>query len=112
MVYQFDGMIAEVFHHEFETIPCWIFLKWLPQIMSYMNTSSYKNFLPIIETMVKSYPEPCFYALNVTIDDMVSASDKLSEGHLALRDLFDKYYKNFTTHKTFVRALECMVHPE
>lgn len=80
--------------------------------MSYMNTPSYVYFIEIIENMIQLYPEPCFYSLSVTIDDLLTASANCSKGYTALRELFDKYYRNYTTHKSFVRALECMVHPE
>lgn len=72
LVHQFEGAVAELFIEEFGKLPCWIFLKWLPQIMSYMTTSSYTYFVPIIENLVKVYPEPCFYSLSVSTDDATS----------------------------------------
>lgn len=112
LVFQFEGAVADLFIEEFTKLPCWIFLKWLPQIMSYMTTSSYTYFVPIIKNLVRVYPEPCFYSLCVSTDDATSVKKQLSGGRLALREIFETSFKKFTTHHSFVRALECLVHPD
>lgn len=43
--------------------------------MSYLNTKNYGAFLPLVEAMVDRYPEPCFYAIRTTIDDMAWSYD-------------------------------------
>lgn len=112
LVFELGGDTAIAFTECFNKIPSWIFLKWLPQLMSYMNSKSYKAFYPVIERMAKEYPEPCFYQISTSIDDLIWKEGSIGEGVSALKLLYTNLYSEFTTHKSFIRALECMVHPE
>ena len=86
LVFELGDDVAEAFNDSFKDISPWIFLKWLPQLMSYMNTPNYKFFLPLIERLIQAYPEPCFYAISVTIDELVwKEDDKLGDGLRCLR---------------------------
>ena len=111
MTGEFSAEAGAHFLECFRRVPCWIFLKWTPQIMSYLNFDSGSCFLPMIERMLQEYPEPLIYSLSVTTD----YSTVFKKPNANIEKLARALLSNFTadnTHFKFIRAMECLLHPD
>lgn len=103
LVSQLGEQLNSSFEKCFFPLPTWIFIRWIPQLISYANCANNKPFLQIISNLAQSYPEPTFYSLSVTLD---------GSGTPELAELFEQRFAALETHKSFVEALTNMVHPE
>lgn len=111
IVVEFGPELGEFFVAEFNDVPCWIFIKWIPQIMSYLNFKANAFFLPVIERLMDRYPEPVIYALSVATDAPLGIGQE-STNLTRLKAILDRKINVDSTHKKFIRSLECLLHPD
>jgi DNA-dependent protein kinase catalytic subunit len=111
MTSEFSSELGTLFWDCFKTVPTWIFLKWLPQIMSFMNFDSGEAFIPLITKMAVGYPEPVYYAMSVTTD-FSTIFGKQNRCISMLCDIMDRHFGKEWTHHKFVRSMEWMLHPD
>jgi hypothetical protein len=107
---ELSDLLGSHFQLCFEKVPLWVFLKWIPQILSYMNLHAGNCFIWILEKLLITYPEPTISALSVAIDP--SCIYTPSPNILQLRNIFDRLVGKDSTQVKFIRALECLVHPD
>jgi hypothetical protein len=111
IVTEFGDELSDQFLDCFKDVPVWIFLKWLPQIMSYLIDDKNEFYLPIIEKLLSRYPEPVIYALSVATDESTSVRQP-SKNIRAMADLLRSQSGKFSTQLKFIRAMECLLHPD
>lgn len=111
IVVEFGETLGIHFTSQFNDAPCWIFIKWIPQIMSYLNFDVNGFFLPLIEKIMEKYPEPAIYAISVAIDSQLP-SERESQNIKKLRTLLQRKIGEESSHKKFIRSLECLLHPD
>ena len=110
-VVEFAEDLGDYFCEQFLNVPCWIFIKWIPQIMSYLNFRSNSFFIPLVEKLMDRYPEPLIYALSVATDAAVP-NEHECKNIRQLRELLGKKVSLDSTHRKFIRSLECLLHPD
>jgi DNA-dependent protein kinase catalytic subunit len=111
IVAEFGDTLGNLFIEEFEDTPTWIFIKWIPQIMSYLNFQENSFFMPLIKRLLHRYPEPMIYAISVAVDCPIP-SDKECNNIKELRELLNQKIGEDGSHKKFIRSLECLLHPD
>ena len=111
MTAEFSYELGDYFNECFKMVPCWIFLKWLPQIMSYLNFEAGSCFLPLVERLLLKYPEPLIYSLSVTTDySMIFKKENSNVEKLG--EILRKHFSEESTHLKFIRAMEYLLHPD
>ena len=117
VVAEFSTELGNQFNERYLKVPCWIFIRWIPQIMSFMKFDRGAGFLPLVERLVKHYPEPMIYSLSVATDDATDfyttqETSSTERNTKRLKDIIDKYYPRDCTHLKFIRSMEYLLHPE
>jgi hypothetical protein len=111
IVVEFGEDLGQYFITQFSDAPSWIFIKWIPQIMSYLNFSANAFFLPLIERVMLKYPEPAIYAISVAVDSQLPPANE-SHNLKSLRNLLQDKIGDDGSHRKFIRSLECLLHPD
>jgi DNA-dependent protein kinase catalytic subunit len=89
------------------SIPSWMFIPWISQIVSHLNGPEATCILPILDSIAEQYPQALFYAMNI------SRSDIQTTDQTVLHQLSQVEYKlKNPMLKTFVESLRDLDHPE
>jgi hypothetical protein len=91
--------------------PVWIFLKWIQQLVAYINRPLSEVISPKIRQIVRKYPHALFYAFQVLKSNLQIAltGQEKSQLYLKLEEIFDS---RFTVLQEWASALNSLVHPE
>jgi hypothetical protein len=97
-------------------IPLWMFLQWLPQLMSHMGSKLYSLISPIIEQLAAKYPQAVFFPfhLSSTTIDSEKQKDLDNKNKLILNSSMNKLKSSLSSKllPKLISAFDSLTYPD
>jgi hypothetical protein len=105
IVVEFSVDLGLYFIKEFNEVPLWIYIKWMPQLIGYLNNERNAFWLPVIKRILDRYREPVIYAICAAIDARLWPLDKNSNLR-ELQSMMEDQGGDRGIHMMFISHLE------
>jgi len=103
--------LAPTFKKEAASIPAWLFLKWIPQMMFLLHAKDLENYVDeIFQRITDTYPQAIIYQFNVSYDRVFQLENTQAKTRL-VNELQQKLEK-YQNHYAFILSLNQLTHPE
>lgn len=96
------------------SIPLYLFLKWLPQMMHFLQDPSlYQSFEPVFMGLAQKYPQALLYPFHINNQRLFMPEEEIKETKDSfLFELKEVLLKGFPGFEDFVKGLNVLTHPE
>jgi len=103
--------LAPTFRKESASIPAWLFLKWIPQMMFLLHAKDLDTYVDdIFKRITDTYPQAIIYQFNVSYDRIFQLENTQAKSPL-VNELQQKLEK-YQNHYAFILSLNQLTHPE
>eukprot|EP01129_Flabellula_baltica_P008061 TRINITY_DN3175_c0_g1_i1.p1 TRINITY_DN3175_c0_g1~~TRINITY_DN3175_c0_g1_i1.p1 ORF type:complete len:1540 (+),score=329.42 TRINITY_DN3175_c0_g1_i1:246-4622(+) len=94
------------FRKQVKTIPAWMFISWIPQVLGLMSTPVASSVMEIILRLMKDYPQSIYYPFVITSEGL--DTDQMEK----VPQILQYFEEKLPTLKLFVNALDKLTNPE
>ncbi|XP_021932903.1 DNA-dependent protein kinase catalytic subunit-like isoform X3 [Zootermopsis nevadensis] len=101
--------LSELFHKESTEVPVWMFLGWVNQLLSCLDTAVGPVLHSLVLRLAETYPQALIYAFKLSVKNY-----NLGSGHETLKALADRLASLLFADPmfdTFLRAFSCLGQP-
>lgn len=99
--------LAKDFLEKSTSVPVWMFLGWIPQILALLDTSAVDVIGPLLLKIAEKYPNAVTYPYKISRGNNLSCNASM----LRLIKKLDSLLENNSLQTQLVRALSCLCHP-
>ncbi|XP_058823542.1 DNA-dependent protein kinase catalytic subunit-like isoform X2 [Topomyia yanbarensis] len=82
-----DGSLHRVFTEASSPVPEWMFLRWIPQILSYVDFANESFLADLLLRIARSYPMALYYSTKLTYENFLKNGGSQSTGTFASKIL-------------------------
>ena len=108
---RYNPSVSSIFKSKSNCTPCWLFLKWMSQVISLVNTPISEDITSKLLEIITLYPQPVFYTYKVQ-SSTEECGIEASSPPTPLHTLISQIFNNYGLLQSFTESLECLIHPE